>query len=181
MRLLFFRKRKRSRKKRRLLFPLILVTVIAVFSGFSWHSWKQDWESTRKFVPVTVERVTSGSTFSVYVPEYRVIRDVKMIGVTIADENRPFTAEEMMRKLLEGNEIWLETDTQLTAYTGELLAYVWLEKPEKITEEAVMQWNCNCMLLEEGYAVPDESNEYNKKYSGIFAAAAAGFRPPSST
>lgn len=160
---------KRLKKKKRLpLFLILLILLTAGFGLFSWNSWQKDWQSTRKFMPVRVEKVLAGDTFTAYMPTLNVIQDVKMIGIVIPSGPKADIAQTVTRNMLEGKAVYIETDTQLNNYANEILAYVWLQKPEKITEQAVKDWNYNCLMIQGGYAEPDFSNPYNKKYNEIF-------------
>lgn len=159
----------RPQKKRRLPFFLILLIFLGVgFGLFSWSSWQKDWQSTRKFMPVRVEKVLAGDTFTAYIPTLNVIQNVKMIGLSIPSGEKADIAQTVTQNMLEGKVVYIETDTQLNNYANEILAYVWLQKPEKITEQAVKDWNYNCLMIQGGYAEPDLNNPYNKKYNQIF-------------
>lgn len=157
-----------KRKKRIPLFLLLVLGLAAGFGIFSWYSWEKDWQSTRKFQPVRVEKVLAGDTFTAYIPELNVIQDVKLIGVSIPSGEKADVARTVTKNMLEGKAVYIETDTQLNDYANEILAYVWLRKPEKITEQAVKDWNYNCLMIQGGYAEPDLGNRYNKKYNDIF-------------
>lgn len=158
----------RLKKKKRLpLFLILLIALTAGFGIFSWNSWQKDWQSTRKFMPVRVEKVLAGDTFTAYIPTLNVIQDVKMIGIAIPSGEQAETARTVTQNMLEGKAVYIETDTQLNNYANEILAYVWLQKPEKITEQSVKAWNYNCLMIRGGYAEPDLNNPYNKKYNEI--------------
>lgn len=163
-----------EKKKQRKRFPLfiILFLVLALgFSIFSWYSWEKDWESTRKFTAVRIEKVLSGNVFTAYIPSMNIIQDVRLIGITVPAGEKMDITTTVSQNMLEGKAVYIETDTQLNNEINEILAYVWLEKPEKITEEAVNKWNYNCLLIQGHYADLDSSNPYNKKYNKIFEKA----------
>lgn len=163
-----------ERKKQRKRFPLFLILFLSLALGFglfSWYSWEKDWESTRKFVPVRIEKVLAGNVFTAYIPTMNVIQDVRLIGVTIPAGEKADKSTTIAENLLEGKAVYIETDTQLNNQINEILAYVWLEKPDKITEDAVKSWNYNCLLIQGDYADTDLSNPYNKKYNEIFQKA----------
>ena len=166
------RSRKKTRRKRRWLFPVLLLAVTGGCVLFWWATIRSDWESTRKFAPAVITGVTDGRSYIVYLPEWRVVQNMRLIGVTFPDEQSDDAAAEAAERMLADKDLYIETDTRLNTTAGEILAYVWLEKPEKITEEAALQSNWNCLLVESGLAVPDETDEYNRKYRGILSSAA---------
>lgn len=160
-----------NRKKQRKRLPLFIILFLFLaigFGVFSWYSWKKDWESTRKFVPVRIEKVLAGNVFTAYIPTINVIQDVRLIGIAIPAGKKADITTAIAQNMLEGKAVYIETDTQLNNEINEILAYVWLEKPEKINEESVKNWNYNCLLIQGHYADIDLSNPYNKKYNEIF-------------
>ncbi|ODN29987.1 thermonuclease family protein [Fervidobacterium thailandense] len=100
---------------------------------------------------------------------------VRLIGVNTPETRHPTKgaepygreAKEFTKKMLLGKRVYLEFDVQRTDKYGRTLAYVWLEKPRKFTEDEIREKMFNAILLLEGYAqimtVPP-----NVKYADVF-------------
>lgn len=113
-------------------------------------------KSAIELVKATVTRVVDGDT--VYVKlDNGTEEKVRMIGVdtpesTIQHEPYGKEASNFTKEQLEGKEVYLEKDVSETDKYGRLLRYIWLEPPEKISEEKIRVKMFNAILLLNGYA-----------------------------
>lgn len=128
-----------------------------------------------KVVAARVTKIVDGDT--IYVKVEGREEKVRFIGVNtpeLANPERgqreePFgrEAKAYTEKELSGRQVYLEFDVQLRDKYGRLLAYVWLERPQKGTAEEARVNLFNARLLLDGYAqvmtVPP-----NVKYVDLF-------------
>ncbi|GAV24867.1 thermonuclease [Carboxydothermus islandicus] len=136
-----------------------------------------DVDAATNFIPAKVVKVSDGDTVKVKLSSGKEIR-VRMIGVNTPElshpelgiKEQPYGKEAFKytkKVLYPGRIVFLEYDVQKQDKYGRDLAYVWLKKPVKITEEEVRVKMFNAQLLLEGYAqvmtVPP-----NVKYSKLF-------------
>ena len=72
--------------------------------------------------PARVASVIDGDTV-----ELADGRRVRYIGIDTPERDQPYAADAtaLNRSLVEGQDVWLETDAQATDQYGRLLAYVW--------------------------------------------------------
>ncbi|MBR1486287.1 MAG: thermonuclease family protein, partial [Synergistaceae bacterium] len=61
-------------------------------------------------------------------------------------------ASNFTKGYLTGRRVWLEYDKNPTDKYDRHLAYIWLSKPAKITNETIQSEMFNAKLLSEGYA-----------------------------
>lgn len=154
---------------------LITLIFVSTFYGFKYQE-KQT--STDKFVEAKVVRVIDGDTIVCQVDDIQ--QPVRLIGIDTPESVHPdpsknteagYAASYITKQLLTDKTIWLETDIQVNDKYGRLLAYVWLEKPDKISNEAISGKMYNYILLKNGYAalmtIPP-----NTKYVDQFRSAA---------
>lgn len=105
-----------------------------------------------------VTNVIDGDTINVRTSTGEVT--VRLIGVNTPETRHPTKgaepygkeAKEFTKKVLLGKRVYLEFDVQRTDRYGRTLAYVWLEKPRKFTEDEIRAKMFNAILLLEGYA-----------------------------
>ncbi|MDW7730214.1 MAG: thermonuclease family protein [Bacillota bacterium] len=108
---------------------------------------------------------------------------VRFIGVDAPEINHPTLgkeefgpeAEVYTRTWIEGKTIWLEYDRGERDQYDRLLAYLWLEIPEEISDQEIRAKMFNAQLLIEGYAV-QVIFEPNVKYVNYFSAYEAEAR-----
>lgn len=112
-------------------------------------------EDSKEFTEATVKRIVDGDTIIVIIQgaEYRL----RLIGVNCPEytsKKEPYGKEatEYTTKMLDGKTIYLQKDVSETDKYGRLLRYVWLEKPEQITEETIQEKMFNSLLVSQGYA-----------------------------
>lgn len=130
--------------------------VIKVTSGFG-------------FPAVQVTSVVDGDTVHVrYADGHK--EKVRIIGIDspeLARDGQPAEAyadqaREYMMSLLLDKTVYLEQDNSDTDRYGRQLRYVWLEKPDRITVEAIHANLVSSILLSQGYAVFVEIGLDNK-------------------
>lgn len=128
-----------------------------------------------KVVAARVTKIVDGDT--IYVKVGGREEKVRLIGVNTPELANPERgqreepygreAKAYTEKELSGREVYLEFDVQLKDKYGRLLAYVWLERPQKGTAEEARANLFNARLLLNGYAqvmtVPP-----NVKYVDLF-------------
>ncbi len=101
---------------------------------------------------------------------------VRFIGVDAPEINHPTLglekfgseAEHYTRSLIEGQTIWLEYDEGERDQYDRLLAYLWLEIPEELTDREIRSKMFNAQLLIDGYAI-QVVFEPNVKYKSFFS------------
>lgn len=101
---------------------------------------------------------------------------VRFIGVDAPEINHPTLgledfgpeAEYYTRSHIEGKTLWLEYDQGVRDQYDRLLAYLWLEIPEDISDEEIRSKMFNAQLLVDGYAV-QVVFEPNVKYRSFFS------------
>lgn len=137
---------------------IFLITLIFVCTFYG-LKYQEQQVSTDKFIAAEVIRVIDGDTILCKVDD--VQQPVRMIGINTPESVHPDaskntdagqTASYITKNLLTGKTVWLETDIQVTDKYGRLLAYVWLEKPERISEQAIAEKMYNYIILKSGYA-----------------------------
>ena len=79
-------------------------------------------------VKVTVVRVVDGDTFEVQFPD-KSKATVRVIGYDAPEKDQPFgeTATKFLKAFLEGRQVSLEPDIQLTDRYGRRLYHVWID------------------------------------------------------
>ena len=150
---------------------LITLIFVSTFYGFKYHERQA---STDKFIAAKVIRVIDGDTIVCQVDDLQ--QTVRLIGIDTPESVHPdasknteagAVASYITKEFLTGKNIYLETDVQVNDKYGRLLAYVWLDKPEKISDQDISEKMYNYILLKNGYAkvmtVPP-----NIKYSDQF-------------
>ncbi|WP_448375814.1 thermonuclease family protein [Fervidobacterium sp.] len=115
-------------------------------------------QSQGEYKKCYVVDIIDGDTIKVNLAgeEYKV----RLIGVNTPETKHPTKrvepygpeAKAYTKKILTGRTVYLEFDVQEKDRYGRLLAYVWLEKPEQITDEEIRTKMFNAILLLEGYA-----------------------------
>lgn len=133
-------------------------------------------EATR----AVVVRVVDGDTAVFRLDDGRVEK-TRFIGIDTPEsttQHEPFGAEASAytkRLLPKGRAVWLETDAELRDRYGRLLAYVWLELPERDPDAEAPAKMLNAKLALDGYAtqltVPP-----NVRYARVFADCVARAR-----
>lgn len=128
-----------------------------------------------RVVAARVTKIVDGDTIHVKVEGRE--EKVRLIGVNTPELANPERgqreepygreAKAYTEKELSGRQVYLEFDVQLRDKYGRLLAYVWLERPQKGTAEEAWANLFNARLLLNGYAqvmtVPP-----NVKYVDLF-------------
>ncbi len=105
-----------------------------------------------------VTKVADGDTIKV--EAFGKTHTVRLIGVNTPETKHPTKgvepygpeAKKFTTKRLTGKIVWLELDVEERDKYNRLLAYVWLEKPVKFSEEEIRTKMFNAILLLEGYA-----------------------------
>ncbi len=140
------------------LLPLLLAAFIILALGgciFSPEEVAEDLILTR----VRVTRIVDGDT--IYVRFSSGLEEkVRLIGVDAPEINHPTKGEEPFgvesaeyaQHLLYNIVAWLEFDEGEQDQYGRMLAYLWLEKPEEVTEAEIRAKMFNARLLFDGYA-----------------------------
>jgi micrococcal nuclease len=162
--------------------PWILIIFILLFflNGciFLPEKVADDLEITR----VRVTRIVDGDT--VYV-RFRTGAEEKLrlIGVDAPEINHPTKGEELFGieaaeyayNALNNTTAWVEFDLGERDQYGRMLAYLWLEKPERVDEEEIRAKMFNARLLLDGYA-RQVIFQPNVKYVEYFSAFVAEAR-----
>ena len=98
----------------------------------------------------TVQRVVDGDTVVLHGGER-----VRFIGVDAPETGEPGAAEasEFVRRLIEGETVWLEADGADRERFARLRRYVWLRPPTDTgDEEQIRRYQLNALLLSAGHA-----------------------------
>jgi micrococcal nuclease len=137
------------RKKEKHLISIVTTFVILAILMFL---------SKDNFQKAYVTRVVDGDTIKVQInaKEYTV----RLIGINTPETNHPTKgvepygkeAKRFTTEMLTGKSVWLEFDAETKDRYGRLLAYMWLEKPNELSEEEIREKMFNAILLLEGYA-----------------------------
>ncbi|HAI21249.1 MAG TPA: hypothetical protein DCM14_05065 [Clostridiales bacterium UBA8153] len=103
---------------------------------------------------VRVASVSDGDTFRAHVG--RRLESIRLIGVDApevgpGEEPHGREALEFARRTLLQKTVWLEFDVRQRDTFGRLLAYVWLEPPDRRDPAATGMQMFNARLLVEGY------------------------------
>lgn len=108
-----------------------------------------------KFVKAYVKRVVDGDTIIVTIDdnEYRL----RLIGVNSPEytskiEEYGKEATEYTTSMLNGKIVYLEKDVSETDKYKRLLRYVWLEIPNRFSEDEIKRKMFNAILVINGYA-----------------------------
>lgn len=137
---------------------IFLITLIFVCTFYG-IKYQERQTSTDKFITAKVVRVIDGDTIVCQVDNIQ--QPVRMIGIDTPESVHPDTeknteagkvASYITKNLLTDKTVWLETDIQVTDKYGRLLVYVWLEKPERISDQAIAEKMYNYIILKSGYA-----------------------------
>lgn len=99
------------------------------------------------FEEVQFDKVIDGSTISVKLKDGSMGK-VRLLGVIIPKNQAEIL--NLMKSKLEGHSVYLEKDISDKDSLGRKLRLVWIEKPEKMSEDEVKNKMLNGMLLEEG-------------------------------
>lgn len=135
---------------------LITLVFVCAFYGIKYQERQT---STDKFIAATVVRVIDGDTIVCQVEDIQ--QPVRLIGIDTPESDHPDASKNteagqiagyITKKLLTDKTVWLETDIQVTDKYGRLLAYVWLEKPERISDQVIAEKMYNYIILKNGYA-----------------------------
>lgn len=135
---------------------LITFIFVCIFYGQQYHERQI---STDRFVAAKVIRVIDGDTIVCQVDN--VQQPVRMIGIDTPESVHPDAeknteagqiASFITKNILTDTTVWLETDIQVTDKYGRLLAYIWLEKPDRISDQAIAEKMYNYIILKNGYA-----------------------------
>lgn len=129
------------------------------------------------FEEVTVVSVIDGDTIKVAFPDGQVSK-VRIIGVDCPETEKTgqtgeFYAGEAtayIRSILQNQTVYLEKDNSETDKYDRLLRYIWLEIPEVIDSESIVQWNVSALLLAQGYAsfiIVGNDNKYADAFSAL--------------
>lgn len=107
-------------------------------------------------VAVQVMRVVDGDTAVVQMPD-GTSEKVRFIGVDTPESTNEVEtfgpeASAYTSTALTGRTVYLETDVELRDTYGRLLAHVWLEVPQQVTDETVRAHLFNAHLVLSGYA-----------------------------
>lgn len=125
---------------------------------------------------VRITRVVDGDTAYARFSDGREEK-VRFIGIDAPEINHhekgrePFgpEAEEYAREVLTGRRLYLEFDLGERDQYGRLLAYLWLEVPERLNDQNIRAHMFNAIMLTEGYAV-QVTFKPNVKYFDYFSA-----------
>lgn len=125
------------------------------------------------FQPVEVESVVDGDTIHVLDTAGNRLT-VRVIGIDCPELGHdqqfaePWAEEAKARTaaLLLNQTVFMEKDHSDTDQYDRLLRYIWLEQPEKITEETVCDFNLSAILMADGLAVPVVFGS-DDKYAGL--------------
>lgn len=157
-------------------YTLLLVVVIALFTWLDGCVLSVDEAPVvQGFTRVKVTNVVDGDTAHVLMPDGSEEK-LRFIGVNSPEIDHPTKglepygpeAETFTRSQLEGNNIWLEFDVGERDQYGRMLAYLWLEIPEELSDREIRAKMFNARLLLEGYAV-QVIFEPNLKYVQLFS------------
>ncbi|GAV23565.1 thermonuclease family protein [Carboxydothermus pertinax] len=134
-------------------------------------------DASANFIQAKIVKVIDGDTIKVRFSSGKKV-NIRLIGVNTPElshpelgiKEQPYGKEayKYTKKVLyPGRRVFLEYDVGKQDKYGRDLAYVWLEKPEKVSEGEIRAKMFNAWLLLEGYAqvmtVPP-----NVKYSKLF-------------
>ena len=139
---------------------LVIIAAVIYFSGLDLSSNFNDNGSVNDsdFVSGLVARVVDGDTAGIRVNGSD--RRVRFLGVDTPETVHPKKgvqkygkeASNFTKGYLTGRRVWLEYDKNPTDKYDRHLAYIWLSKPAKITNETIQSEMFNAKLLSEGYA-----------------------------
>ena len=139
---------------------LVIIAAVIYFSGLDLSSNFNDNGSVNDsdFVSGLVARVVDGDTEVIRVNGSD--RRVRFLGVDTPETVHPKKgvqkygkeASNFTKGYLTGRRVWLEYDKNPTDKYDRHLAYIWLSKPAKITNETIQSEMFNAKLLSEGYA-----------------------------
>lgn len=127
-----------------------------------------------------VVRVVDGDTAVFRLSDGREEK-TRFIGIDTPESttrHEPFGAEASAytkRALPKGRVVWLETDADLRDRYGRLLAYVWLELPERDPDAEAPEKMLNAKLALDGYAT-QLTIPPNVRYAHVFAECVARAR-----
>lgn len=179
---------KRSRKRKNHILILFIVIVVSFLyqNDFSLKniekktisvlSMNDTEESVSKetFTKAAVIRVVDGDTLVAYVDGTE--QKIRLIGIDTPESVHPdaskntqegIDASNYTKSLItDGQIVYLEKDVSDTDQYGRLLRYVWLQEPDKITQEEIESKMLNAILVKNGYAKvktfePDHKYEKN--------------------
>jgi micrococcal nuclease len=160
---------------KQLKYTLLLITFIALFAWLDGCVLLADKApAVQGLTRVKITKVVDGDTAYALMPDGSEEK-LRFIGVNSPEINHPTKglepygpeAEVFTRSQLEGKNIWLEFDAGERDQYGRMLAYLWLEIPEKFSDQEIRAKMFNARLLLEGYAV-QVIFEPNVKYVQLF-------------
>lgn len=120
--------------------------------------------------PAVVLRVIDGDTAQMLVGGTK--ERVRFIGIDTPETHggaEPFGAEAaaFTSRAIEGRRVWVETDVELRDRYGRLLAYVWLDPPQRRDSDEVAASMLNARLVLDGYAMVS-TYPPNVRYVDVF-------------
>lgn len=162
-------------KKRTLLTILIISVLLTALAVSGCFRPAAEISGDTSLTRVRVTRVIDGDTAYVRFPGGSEEK-LRFIGVDAPEINHPTKglepfgpeAESYTRGMLEGKMIWLEFDVGERDQYDRLLAYLWLEVPDRIDDSEIRAKMYNARLLLEGYAT-QVIFEPNVKYVNYFS------------
>lgn len=109
-----------------------------------------------KFVKATVKRVVDGDTIIVTIDNDEQYR-LRLIGINCPEYTSKIEAygkeaTEYTTKMLNGKTVYLEKDVSETDKYNRLLRYVWLDIPNRFSEDEIKKKMFNAILVINGYA-----------------------------
>ena len=121
----------------------------------------------------TVKRVIDGDTLVITINNQD--RRVRLLGVDTPETVHPKKgvqpygkeASNFTKQSLTGKRVWLEYDSSPLDRYERHLAYLWLERPDKINESSIRRDMFNARLLLDGYARVMIIKP-NKRYEDLF-------------
>lgn len=109
----------------------------------------------------TVTEVVNGNTLKVWIDKEGYEETIELIGIKTKEGAKEYIESQLEEN---GNAVYLQSDKNDVGKNHSKLRYVWLEKPKKLTSISLVRYNMlNAKMIEEGYAIPTESND-NVKY-----------------
>lgn len=109
----------------------------------------------------TVTEVVNGNTLKIWIDKEGYEETIELIGIKTKEGAKEYIESQLEEN---GNTVYLQSDKNDVGKNHSKLRYVWLEKPKKLTSISLVRYNMlNAKMIEEGYAIPAESND-NIKY-----------------
>lgn len=131
-----------------------------ISSTESYESTKNNYLDPLISETVSLVRVVDGDT--IIINQSNTEYYVRLIGINTPESVSPDEsknceegkiASDYLKSILkEGQVLYLQKDVSNTDKYGRLLRYVWIELPESLTVEEVMNKSLNGILIRDGYA-----------------------------